>query len=303
MRKFTLIISGLILCSCLQAQQDISFSVEADTNAILIGEQFQLKLSASVPESTAFQWPVWQDTIEGLEIIEMSKPDTSLKEGYWLITQNLNLTSFDSGFVFIPPLELQVNGQRFPSSAFPIEVKFPEINEEDEYYEIKDPLHVALDWWYILKWIGIISLALALVGGILYRVFFHNKKSKQNIEPHKLIPPYEHAMLLLDELQAKQLWQQGKTKEYYSELTDILRVFLERQFAINAMESTADEVYNKTKRLRLPEQLDGSLKEMLTLSALVKFAKANPGAGDNEKSFDTVKSFLQLYKPEEKEEQ
>ncbi len=303
MRKLVIFTFAVAIHFALPAQDSISFTTWADTNVILLGEQFKLTLSASVPEETAFEWPLWEDTVSGLELLEVSKLDTTADKGYWQINQHFTFTSFDSGFVFIPPLEVKVKGQRYSSQAFPITVKFPEISEEQDYYDIKDPLDVPLDWWLILKWVGIISLALALIGGLIYRLFFHNKRVAQLREQKKMLPPFEYAMLMLEELESKKLWQSGKLKEYHSELTDILRVFLERQFAINAMESTASEVYEKTRRLRIPEQLDEDLKEMLSLSELVKYAKEKPGQLENEKSFATVKTFLLHYKPEpEKEE-
>ncbi len=302
MRKFIIFIFPLLISSNFWGQENISFSAKTDTNVILLGEQFKLTISASIPEKSSYEWPYWKDTVSGLELVEISKIDSSFSEETWLLTQSFIFTSFDSGSVSTPPLELKVDNQRYSSQSFSISVKYPEVKDEQDYFDIKEPLYVPLNWWRIIKWILIVLLGLSLIGSLIYRFFFHDKRVAIE-EKQKLLPPYDQAMQMLKELEAKELWQNGKLKEYYSELTDTLRIFLERQFAINAMESTASEVYEKVWRLKLPRQIDTNLKEMLSLSTLVKYAKENPEQIENEKSFETVKQFFLHHQPKgEKEE-
>ena len=97
------------------------------------------------------------------------------------------------------------------------------------------------------------------------------------------VPPekaHEKALRLLKELEARQLWQSGRIKEYYSELSDIVRIYLEERFSIPAMEQTTDELLALLKkqndsrtelRKARPE-----LKLILRTADLAKFAKANP---------------------------
>lgn len=280
--------------------QTAQFSAQTDTNRILIGEQLTLSLRAEVPKESEFTWPVMADTIQGLEIVAAEKIDTNTKGQTWTILQNIRLTSFDSGYTAIPPLDLAVNGEKITSPAIAIEVAMPPLSEQQEMYDIKEPLEPPFNWLALILWAAGLLLLAALV---FFLVRWLSKRKKQEkLTPEQRLSPYEYAQLQLKELEKEQLWQAGKTKEYYSRLTDILRLYLERQMHINAMESTADEVIRKVQALGLPSELNLKVAQLMHLSALVKYAKEKPGAPENERSLATVKDFLEHTKPAEEME-
>jgi hypothetical protein len=83
-------------------------------------------------------------------------------------------------------------------------------------------------------------------------------------------------------LEEKKLWQQGLVKEYYSEVTEIIRRFFERRWNIIALEMTTDEILVQIKHV--PEALM-VWKEMGTFflnADLVKFAKYQPEPAEHE---------------------
>src|SRR5690606_2418017 len=130
------------------------------------------------------------------------------------------------------------------------------------------------------------------------------KKRKNRVEltPEQMLTPYEYAQLQIGEIEKEQLWQAGKIKEYYSRLTDVMRLYMERQMGINAMESTADELIDNMKERRLATELKEKVDRLLHLRALVKYAKEKPSVSQNENALTTVKHFLEQTKPAEKEE-
>lgn len=280
--------------------QQLSFSADIDTNKILIGDQFTLQLSGEVSEGKSFQWPIIPDTISGLDFVNISKIDTTTESGIWRLRQTLTLTSFDSGYVAIPPLTLKAGTDAASSQALAVAVEFPPLDEKQDYYDIKEPLEPPFNWVpLILVLISIIALGIAL--GLLYR-WWRKRKSQIKLSPEQMMTPYEYAQLQLTEIEREQLWQAGKTKEYYSRLTDVMRLYMERQMHINAMESTADELIDKMRQIPLATELKEKIDQLLHLSALVKYAKEKPGVAQNDNALTTVKHFLEQTKPAEKED-
>ncbi|WP_417600252.1 hypothetical protein [Owenweeksia hongkongensis] len=289
-----------LLFTTLAWAQPVRFSAEIDTNRILIGDQFTLQLKGEVNEGTNFEWPIIPDTISGLDFVDISKIDTTLKDGIWQLSQKLTLTSFDSGYVAIPPLTLKANGEEASSQAIAVAVAFPELSEEQDYYDIKEPLEPPFNWMPILIGVGI--LIVLAVGVWLFIKWWKKRKANKELTPEQMMSPYEYAQLQLSEIEKEQLLQSGKIKEYYSRLTDVMRLYMERQMSINAMESTADELIDKMKELRLATELKEKIDRLLHLSALVKYAKEKPSTSQNDEALVTVKHFLEQTKPAEKEE-
>ncbi len=288
-----------ILCG-ISAIAQPQFSAEADTNRILIGEQIMLSLKAKIPQKTDFQWPAWPDSIVGIELVEAQKLDTVSDKGYWRLRQNLILTSFDSGVAAIPPLTFSANGQSAVSQSIGISVSFPELSEEQDYYDIKKPLEPPFVW---TPYIYGALILVALIGLVILAIYFI-KKPKKPAQPtlQQKLTPYEYAQYQLRELEKEQLWQAGNLKEFYSRLTDILRLFLEKEKRMNAMESTADEVIEQIRTLPISSELKERTARLFMRSSLVKFAKEKTGAAENEQSMRTADQFLTALKPSEKKE-
>lgn len=290
----------ILLISVVAWAQPVRFSAEIDTNKILIGDQFTLQLKGEVAEGTNFQWPIIPDTVSGLDFVDISKIDTLSKDGVWKLSQKLTLTSFDSGYVAIPPLTLKAGNDEASSQALAVAVEFPQLSEEQDLYDIKEPLEPPFDWIPLLIGLGI-GIVL-IVGTWFYIKWLKKRKNRVKLTPEQMLTPYEYAQLQMTEIEKEQLYQAGKIKEYYSRLTDVMRLYMERQMGINAMESTADELIEKMREIRLPKELQERIDELIHLSALVKYAKEKPGVGQNESALKTVKAFLEQTKPAEKEE-
>jgi hypothetical protein len=111
------------------------------------------------------------------------------------------------------------------------------------------------------------------------------------------LPPWQQAMDSLDILQSKKLWQNGKTKEYYSELTDIVRQYLHQQFSIDAMEMITSEILDSFAQSGLKSDAKTLLSRLLIQADFAKFAKAIPSAQENEQSIMSARQFIETTKP------
>jgi hypothetical protein len=287
----------LFLFSLFAQAQENSFSAQVDTNKILIGEQITLSLNAKIPAQIEHTWPIFSDTLAGFELIDVSKLDTLKTGDYWTLKQELTVTSFDSGYSAIPPISIQFGGNTLQSEAIGIAIGFPEFDEEVELYDIKKPLEVPPNWWPVILIVG---------GGILLAValFFiarsiKAKKLPEMKAPKIVLAPHIEAMQRLQKLENDGLWQKGEIKAYYSQLTDILRMYMERQFNVQAMESTAEEVIELLERQVLPSSHLAELRPMLRTSDLVKFAKVKPLSEENHRALALVRQFVDITKPQQ----
>ena len=155
-----------------------------------------------------------------------------------------------------------------------------------------------------LMW-GVIAVIIILL--LLYiakRVLEHYGKSFGDLfKPAPPLPPHEQAFKALEQLREERLWQEGKHKEYYSTLTDILRTYIDGHFAVGAMEMTSDEIIEAMRNVELPQKSAMDLTEILREADLVKFAKAMPEAEENEAAFAAAWDFVEQTRPVEESEE
>ena len=278
--------------------QDATVKAVVDSQEILIGDQVNLDLSVEINDESTVAWPLFKDTITGqIEIIESSIPDTTKKEtGETIIHQRLVITSFDTGFMVIPPVEFVFNQDSLQTlSTEPILLFVSDIPVEMEadIKEIKEPYDVPFNWKRYIKWI---LLALAIIAAIVVGIILYKKYRKEPEEPiarpKPKRPAHEIALEKLEALRQKKLWQNDKTKEFYIELSDIIREYIEFQFDVLALEMTTDQTISALKLKGLEDEKIRPLKAMLQMADLAKFAKYKPISNENEQNFDIARTFV-----------
>jgi len=115
-----------------------------------------------------------------------------------------------------------------------------------------------------------------------------------------LLPPHVVALSELDKVKQEKPWQQGRSKEYHTELTNIIREYIERVFSINSMEMTSEEILEHLRTLRSEQKSAYSgLKQILQLADLVKFAKFDPSPDEHELSLLNAYLFVNQTKVED----
>jgi hypothetical protein len=144
-------------------------------------------------------------------------------------------------------------------------------------------------------YIGIAVVILAIIAFLIY--YFVKKNKNKIIEPIVVkappVDPHIKALKALEELALKKLWQEGKTKEYYSGVSDILRIYLDDRFTLGALEMTTDEImFTLRRKGELNDDLKNKLRQILVLSDLVKFAKEQPLPAENEAILSSAIDFI-----------
>jgi len=218
--------------------------------------------------------------------------------------RDLILQSFDSGLYVIPPLVYVIGTDTVKSEPLSLKVMpIPVDTEKDimDYKPIEEEDFKVLDWipdWLADYWWVWLLLLLAIAGSLYYYLKYYRKGRKINWKPaKKRLPPYEEAMLNLQALHEQQLPSQGREQEYFTGLTDILRVYIDRRFDINAVEMTSSQIIDTLRKNEETKAVNEQLSMILEVADLVKFANAKPLADDNEQAYRRAVDFVEATKP------
>lgn len=291
---------GFLFCVQLQAQ-NVNIKVSVDTNMNVIGKPIFLDLLVDWPENISVEWPQFNDTLSGvLEILEMKKLDTVENEQGRFLQQQISITAFDSGYCNVPGIPFifkhAAGVDTFVSNSIPLAFLGMNIDMQKGMLDIKKPLDIP----FFIDWLLIIYICLPIISlGFLIWYFFVRKKEGQSKEENKpSIPAFVTAIQELELLKDSKTYQDlSLTKEYYSDLTTIIRKYIEFQFGIRALESTTDEILEGAKRLPLSKEMSLNFKNLLVESDLAKFAKAHPTASENEAYLKLAFEFVEMTKP------
>lgn len=286
--------------------QNTRVEARLDQTKIKLGDQTILRLMAHVPVNGAVDFPVLADTISSkVQIVEMGRTDTLRDKnnpGIQTISRQYTITSFDAGLHMIPSYTFTGKEGKLSTDALPLEVIEVKVDTTKAIYDIKEPLVVSysfMDWlrdnWKLVLFsvLGILVLA-----GLIWHFIKKRRSRPARVEPIRPAVPL-HTMVLdkLNALRSQKLLEQGQVKQYHSELTDIIREYLEKRYQINAMEQTSEEIFAGLRHLDITEQNINKLRQMLLLADLVKFAKASPLNKENEQSMDNAISFVMDSRP------
>ena len=104
-------------------------------------------------------------------------------------------------------------------------------------------------------------------------------------------------MQALAALKASDLWQNGQDKEYFTRLTDILRVYIDRRFGIKAVELTSSQIMEKIKKNNEAHIANDQLNNVLEVADFGKCANMHTLADDNEIAYQRAVNFVEQTKP------
>ncbi|MBL7971668.1 MAG: hypothetical protein JNL03_09120 [Prolixibacteraceae bacterium] len=289
--------------------QQVTVKASIDSTHILIGDQLKLLFEIEKPKDLDIQFPLVPDTFSSnVEVVNRSKIDTTELDdkGREKLTQSLFITSFDSGMHQIPPFYFKLkDGTRLDSAAtraLAFQVYGMKIDTTKGPADIKTVYSAPVT----LKEVTPYILGIILIAAILFFIFYYIKWKKKNVplfaKPEKPAEP-AHIIALreLDRIKTQKLWQQEKIKQYYSEVSDTIRTYIQNRFDIPAMEQTSAETLGtfKQKRDLADSNSIDQLQHILSLADLVKFAKYTPLPDDNNLTLMNAYFFVNQTKKEE----
>ncbi len=254
-----------------------------DTNSILIGQQINFTITNEVINTDV--WPGYDDfLVEELEIINASKVDTT----NGIINQKFIITAWDSGSYYIPPITFSATKK---TKGLLINVQSVTLEEGAELKDIKQPINEPIGWSDIWPWL-LAFLTILIIVYMIRKYVITKSETEKTIKPKKIIPPDVTALKQLAILKEKGLWQSGKLKQYHSEISEILRAYIEVRFQILALESPTYEILENLQKKNLQKDDLIMLTTLLERADLAKYAKSQPIDKENEESLLFGQNFV-----------
>ena len=297
------------------AAQKASAHATIQPTEIMIGEQALINVKVISPKDKIISFPVYDsEIVPGVEVIVMLPPDTLIENNVMTLNFKYVVTSFDSTLYHVPFIPVFDGTDTVYSNSFGLKVTSPELSdstlsylekinsgvtdsidfEQLQLHDIKPVQKAPFVWtdylWILWLVLGI-AFILALIGLVIYLIL--KKKRKGYVfKPPVVQPAHVRAINELDKLKAEKIWQQGREKEFYSKLTDILRHYIYEREGVNAMEMTSGEILNEVRKLQEVDSVYDNLKQILSTSDLVKFAKYKPYPDENDLSLVNAYFFV-----------
>lgn len=292
-----ILVTGFLFPVQTTSAQPPTIKTTVDKNEILIGQQINYHVETSMPDNTyRLSWFSVPDSFGNFIAITKNKIDSNFSNGNLNFSQDIILTSFDSGRQVIPPLTLTaatLDGDstfNLYTDSIAINVTYSPTDSIMPFHDIKNIIEVkkTFPWWaWVLVGLGIVVLII----WILFLLKFFKKKKDTNIFESKL-SPYDESMQLLNDLEKENLLQQNKFKEYHSRLTEIFKRYLSRKTNTYQLHLTTDELLIELNGFDLPKEQISTFANCLRMGNVVKFAKYIPPAFENEKCFSQTKEMI-----------
>ena len=290
----------------------VSGSIEPDS--IGIGDRFTFTIDVEKDIVQSLFFPDFRGMQnDKYELIEDVPVDTLSREGRKLkLRKRYVLAAFQEGGHYIIPQVMYADKNIVDTLSAPdtmlLKVSTFQIDSTSHtIFDIKPQKTLRFKMGEITGYILWSIIALIIIVLLLYvakRILAHYGKSFGDLfKPVPPLPPHEQAFKALEQLRAERLWQEGKHKEYYSALTDILRTYIDGHFGVGAMEMTSDEIIEAMRAVELPQKSAMDLTQILRDADLVKFAKAVPEAEENEAAMSAAWDFVEQTRPVEESEE
>lgn len=286
-------------------------TAKLDSTILMMGKMTHLNVVVEQKKEAKGYFPIFSEVKEkgiagvcgdSVELRAPIKADTSERNGKWHIEYAIPVQAFDSGYYQLPQIAFVIGRDTALSNTTALKVVPVNVEANtpiDDYANVADPENKSifdavpdwlLDYWWIILLVALV-IAAAIVAWLKYQ------KDGQLIGK-KIIPtPYEIAIDKLKKLKEQKLWEQGLEKEYYTELTDILRNYLYGRFGINAVEMTSRQILASLKNNKETKDKRDYFRQILSMADFVKFAKVRPLPEDSIASYDNAMRFVEETKP------
>lgn len=320
MKPLFVTLLALLTAAGLQAQTPrVRATLEPDT--VRIGDCFTYSLEVERDLAQVADFPTFNiDKSEGgadVELVEECAVDTLAREGRMLkLRKRYRLQTFEEGLISMGRgavlyADKNIVDTLYAEDSLTLVVMPIPIDSAAMAQGVRDlkpqknlPFKFGEVSGYTLRGGVALLLLAALIWWIRRELARRGKKIGDLFKPAPPLPPHVVAIRALEALHHRKLWQNGNFKAYYSELTDILRTYLAGRYGIGAMEMTSDEIIEALRALsveELPKKCSMDLTAILRDADLVKFAKFEPEAEQNENDYTKAYYFVEETKLQDEE--
>lgn len=304
---FSLFVASASCCSLVTNAQEVKLETKVDKQTIVIGDQLKLEYKLRFdPTKFNVQFPRLADTFNRFELVERLKIDSGQKGADLILTQSNIITHFDSGSYAIPPQTFTIKpldgspAYEIASEKVQIMVNTVVVDTSKAIMPIYDIIAAKKAWWdpYLYYALALLALLLLLVLFIYLRKKMRSKNGKTKEIKKVFVSPWDNASQKISSLVSKELWLADKEKDHHTQLTDIIRTYIEDAFGLDCFEKTSQEIITdvkkylqKNKYKKRSEELE-KLRTIFFTADLVKFAKSKPTEQEHEQSNRAAENFV-----------
>ncbi len=295
----------LIIFGIQVAKAQSTVQAEISQIQMLIGHQVEIKVSALTKESAKVTFPAYKplDMITpGIEVVKTFQMEKeALDNNSVKHTCIYTVTSFDDTLYYIPPFVVDVDGKKIESESLALKVLTVEVDTTnmDKFFGPNDVQDNPFMWkdWELIFWLGVLAVVLFVL--LLYFVLIlkQNKPISLSIKVVKKLLPHQKAMKEIEQIKADKMVTSDNQKEYYTKLTDTLRIYIEERYGFNAMEMTSSEIIDRLTKAADTKGID-ELRILFNTADLVKFAKYSTLINENDMNLVNAIDFINSTKLE-----
>ncbi len=297
----------LLVLFALQSHGQIKISLSKDS--IIVGNPTYATVEIKTQKNQKIiKNPQFSDSIPAkLEILHQTPLQQKDLSQYSVYSYGFYISGYDSGTFTIPPIIASIDSsgtiKNILSDSITLKINTLPVDTAKtegikDIYEIDAPSSVLHSYW---GWI--IALFLLTSIGFGWYFFFYRKKRILKADEKTNIPPFDEAIQALRVLAEKRSWNNDNGRVFYSELTDIIRRYLWREYNINALEMTSSELLTTIEYQFAIEEILQKAKGILRTADLVKFAKHKAQAVECEHHLSEAKSLIECLKPQQNVEE
>ncbi len=314
LKKACILFVSALLTGSVLAQ--VTVDVQLDSMQLMVGEQTGVTLDVSCGAKQRVQFPIFQpghELVKDVEIVKVLPLDTTfLNDGSRMqLSQKYIITAWDSSFYYLPPLEVAVDGKKYESKSLALKVYTVDVDtiHADRFFGPKAEMDAPFAWddWRLVVWSGILLVVLFLVAAVMFVSLRTGKPIIRIIRRKPKIPAHQIALEEIEKIKKERIWAQEDSKEYYTQLTDTLRNYIQERYNFSAMEMTSSEIIERLTEENDEEALN-ELRDLFRTADLVKFAKYSTLINENDANLMTALEYINQTKQEvdpnqEKEEE
>lgn len=329
-----ILLSALVLLLYMRSEAQLYTSVRLDKDTVLIGDPVTMEIKIGLRDGTSpafidvkylrqlpnqkypadsitqekaadlsvLDWGTWKVSGDA-DSLEVTPDMIRLENGKPVIINTVKFAVYNSGSYLIPSPDIRQDGSAGDrGGSARLEVMLPArlLNQDTTLFNpIRDIIREKKTLSDYMGYLYGLAGLLLMAGLAYYFVRSKKKSPAMAVVPEEVVPPHLKALQALRELDSRQLWQQGKIKEYQGTLTDIIRTYLEERYQFAAMEMTTAEILHELGSRDFDMAWGQKLTEILQVADLVKFAKAQPDANIHSRFMDLATEFVVKTSPAE----
>lgn len=276
----------------------VEITVRTDPARVDLRKNTLLSITVTCPKGIEVDLPPLDDRVTGFRVNDTYSSDVPAPDGKISFRKTLSLTPLIAEEYRLGPIAVACRDARkgapeqnwFPTRAIVFDTVFKNVKAGKDITDVFRPVWIMPSW----KTLSLYALALAAVIALVLVIWKLGRRIRRQIRLMRM-SPRERALEELAELMAKKLVEKNQVKEFYLELTMIVRRFIERLYRIRAPEQTTEEfLLTASRDPRFAPGVVRKLKSFLEAADLVKFAAYRPMPQAIDKAIGTAKDYIEV---------